>query len=104
MAIARLVAWLTVAIVAGGAGAACGPREPAPSASRPVTIGIGEPDRLLPSSTVESNGRQVIVALWTPLVTFDSSGTPVMAAAEDITSSDQKVWTIKLKSGWTFHN
>jgi ABC-type oligopeptide transport system substrate-binding subunit len=27
-----------------------------------------------------------------------------MAAAEGITSSDQKVWTIKLRSGWTFHN
>ena len=27
-----------------------------------------------------------------------------MAAAESITSTDQKVWMIKLKPGWTFHN
>ncbi|MBA3489657.1 MAG: ABC transporter substrate-binding protein, partial [Longispora sp.] len=29
---------------------------------------------------------------------------PVMAAAESVESTDSKVWTIKLKDGWTFHN
>jgi oligopeptide transport system substrate-binding protein len=104
MSIAKLAAWLTVPIIAGGTVAACRPSTDDSSASHPVTIGIGEPDRLLPSSTVESNGQQVIAALWTPLVTFDASGTPVMAAADSITTSDQKTWTIKLKPGWTFHN
>ena len=27
-----------------------------------------------------------------------------MAAAESIKSDDNKVWTVKLKAGWTFHN
>ena len=99
----KLVAWLAVPILAAGSLFACR-SGPAATKTDAVTIGIGEPDRLLPSSTVESNGTQVIAALWTPLVTFDRSGRPVMAAAESITSSDQKTWTITLKPGWTFHN
>jgi len=96
------VAWLAVSVIAGTLAACESPR--GAGAPEPVTIGIAEPARLLPSSTVDSNGTQVVAALWTPLVTFDPSGRPVMAAAESITSSDQKVWTITLKSGWTFHN
>ena len=63
MRTAKLVAWLAVPIIAGGSLAACGSSGSGtgPSASNPVTIGIGEPDRLLPSSTVESNGTQVVV-------------------------------------------
>src|SRR5262249_23257603 len=29
---------------------------------------------------------------------------PVEAAAESITTTDHKVWTIKIRDGWTFHN
>jgi ABC-type oligopeptide transport system substrate-binding subunit len=100
---AKLVARLAVLVIAAGTLASCEPRG-AGRAPDPVTIGIAEPARLLPSSTVDPNGAQVVAALWTPLVTFDPGGRPVMAAAESITSSDRKVWTITLKSGWTFHN
>jgi ABC-type oligopeptide transport system substrate-binding subunit len=71
-----------------------------------VTIGIAEPSSLIPSNTVENNGFQVISSLFTPLVRFDDSGKPVLdqAAASSITSSDNKVWTVKLRDGFTFHN
>jgi oligopeptide transport system substrate-binding protein len=69
-----------------------------------VSIGIGEPKVLIPSSTTESWGHEVLDALFTPLVRYDASFRPYEVAAESITSSDNKVWTIKLRSGWTFHN
>ena len=101
----RRFAWLAVPLLLATPLAACGPGgSTGSSAGNPVTIGIGEPQHLLPSNTVESNGTQVIVALWTPLITYDSKGAPVMAAADSITSSDQKVWTINLKPAWTFAN
>lgn len=74
------------------------------SGSSAVSIGIGDPEHLVPSNTVESNGAQVISALYTPLVKFDKSGKPVMAAADSITSKDNKVWTVKLKPDYTFDN
>jgi oligopeptide transport system substrate-binding protein len=93
--VAIIVASSLVGCEAGGGGT---------GSTNQVTIGIGEPDRLLPSSTVDSDGTQVIAALWTPLVTFGPSGNPVMAAADSVTSTDHKTWTIRLKPGWTFHN
>lgn len=69
-----------------------------------VSIGIGEPKFLVPSTTTESNGSDVLHALFTPLVEYDDAFRPYEVAAESITTSDNKVWTIKLKPGWTFHN
>jgi ABC-type oligopeptide transport system substrate-binding subunit len=69
-----------------------------------VSIGIGEPQHLIPSNTTESNGAEVLAALYTPLVDFDANNNPVLVAAESIESPDNKVWTIKLKDGYTFHN
>ncbi len=42
-------------------------------------------------------------ALFTPLTTIDPQSKEVeMAVAKSVTSKDQKVWQITLKSGWTF--
>jgi peptide/nickel transport system substrate-binding protein/oligopeptide transport system substrate-binding protein len=42
-------------------------------------------------------------ALFTPLTRVDPNTKEVqMAVAESVTSTDQKVWQIKLKTGWTF--
>ncbi|TWG23459.1 extracellular solute-binding protein (family 5) [Micromonospora palomenae] len=38
------------------------------------------------------------------LVDYDEANKPYEVAAESVTSSDNKVWTIKLKDGYTFHN
>jgi ABC-type oligopeptide transport system, periplasmic component len=69
-----------------------------------ASIGIGEPQHLIPSNTTESNGAEVLAALFTPLVDFDANNNPVLVAAESIETQDNKVWTIKLKDGFTFHN
>ena len=42
--------------------------------------------------------------LFSPLVDYDEANKPYEVAAESITSTDNKVWTVKLKDGYTFHN
>jgi oligopeptide transport system substrate-binding protein len=69
-----------------------------------VRIGITEPRHLLPSNTNDSDGSQVLAALFTPLVGYDGDHRAQPLAAESIKSTDHKVWTITLKDGYTFHN
>lgn len=69
-----------------------------------VRIGITEPRHLIPTNTNDTDGSQVLAALFTPLVDYDAENKPTEVAAESIESTDHKVWTITLKDGYTFHN
>ncbi len=69
-----------------------------------VSIEIAEPKHLIPTNTGETSGSQVLAALFSPLVDFDKDNKPYEDAAESVTSTDNKLWTIKLKAGYTFHN
>ncbi len=110
MRVHRLAAWITLPVTVALTIAGCDTGSLTPAAGTgvesAVTIGIAEPEHLIPSDTVESNGFQVISSLYTPLVRFDDSGKPVLdqAAAASVTSKDNKVWMVKLKNGFTFHN
>lgn len=105
MQVRRLAAWvalpLTAALVlsACGSGGGTGSNNP----DGVISVGIGEPQHLLPGNTHETEGAQVMAALYSPLVAFDDAGKPYEVAAESITSTDNKTWTIKVKPG-TFHN
>ncbi len=70
------------------------------------SVAIHEPQSpLIPSDTDEAEGAKVLKALFTGLVVYDTeTSEPVNAMAESITSPDQRVWTIKIKDGWTFHD
>ena len=64
---------------------------------------IGEPQHLLPSNSIDSNADQVLVGLFTPLVTYrQRESMPVLDQAQSITTTDGKVWDIKIKPGYTF--
>ncbi|KGN42951.1 peptide ABC transporter substrate-binding protein [Knoellia aerolata] len=68
---------------------------------------VCEPEHLVPQNTNETCGGEVLGALFTPLVNFTPDTSELTydgAIAESIQSEDQKVWTIKLKEGYTFHN
>lgn len=70
-----------------------------------ISVGIGEPKSLLVTSVGETEGHQVISALYTPLVRYNDNLETELEAAESIEASEgNKVWTIKLKDGYTFHN
>jgi oligopeptide transport system substrate-binding protein len=67
---------------------------------------IGEPENpLIPSNTSETEGGQVVDALFTGLVTYDAETSELQmdGVAESIESEDSKTWTITLKD-WTFHD
>jgi oligopeptide transport system substrate-binding protein len=70
------------------------------------SIYIGEPENpLVPGNTSESEGSQVVEALWTGLVEYgDDSSVQYTGVAESIESDDATTWTVTLKDGWTFHD
>ena len=64
-----------------------------------------EPQHLTPQNDYEAAGAQVFNVLWTRLMTYDpDTNEPIPAQADSVTSDDNTTWTIKIKSGWTFHN
>jgi oligopeptide transport system substrate-binding protein len=66
---------------------------------------IGEPESLIPGNTNESEGAQVLSALYTGLYNYDNeTSEPIAEMAESVESEDQTNWTITLKDGWTFHD
>ncbi|HEY0359861.1 MAG TPA: ABC transporter substrate-binding protein [Mycobacteriales bacterium] len=71
-----------------------------------VSVYICEPQSLIPPNTSELCGSEVLASLFTPLVEYDpkTSALRYTGVAESIRSPDQKVWTITLKRGYTFHN
>ncbi|GIE28751.1 putative peptide ABC transporter DppA [Actinoplanes italicus] len=89
-------------LVAGCAGSDS--EDPALSANA-VVISIAEPQHLLPTNATDSSSAQVLSSLFYPLVSFDAEKKPVEVAAEKISvAKGNKVWTIKIKPGFTFHN
>ena len=94
-----------------GAAACGGGEEGTPSTDAAPTGGsfsipITDPERpLLPADTNESEGSQIVSALFTGLVGYDAESSEVTmdGVAESITSDDSTTWTIKLKP-WTFHD
>jgi oligopeptide transport system substrate-binding protein len=103
MRVKKMAALITSSLAISLGAIACtdsGDAEP----DRPVRIGIGEPQHLIPSNAIESSGIQVLAALFTPLVAFDAGHKPYPVAAESVESPDNVVWTIKLKDGYTFHD
>src|SRR5689334_22444062 len=96
MNVRRLAAWIALPVALAVGVSACGSGSSGTGGSSnggTVTLGIGEPEHLLPGNTVESNGAQVVAALYTPLVRFKDDGSPdySQSAAQSISSDDKKV-------------
>ncbi|SDD36542.1 peptide/nickel transport system substrate-binding protein/oligopeptide transport system substrate-binding protein [Glycomyces harbinensis] len=70
-----------------------------------VNMQIGEIRSLIPGGSGESEGYRIIKNVYDGLVYYDrETGEPKNLVAEEITSPDNQVWTIKIKDGLTFHN
>lgn len=104
--------WVAGAIAVAMAATACGGSKgdegKGGSSGKPagyVSIDVGEPQKpLIPADTNETNGSYVIQSLFTQLLDFDAKGEIVYTNAESVETKDSKVWTVKLKKGWKFHN
>ena len=70
-----------------------------------LRVYASEPAYLLPSNGDDEPSIYVIRQLYRGLVKYNAeTGDAEMDLAESITSDDQKLWTIKLKDGYTFDN
>ncbi|RPF36009.1 ABC transporter substrate-binding protein [Streptomyces sp. TLI_185] len=107
---AKSAKWVAIAAVVALGATACGGGGDDTSSGKGkgngvVSVEIGEPQNgLVPTNTYETEGGQVINALFTGLTKLDADNKVVNAMAQSIESKGNKVWTIKLKSGYTFHN
>jgi peptide/nickel transport system substrate-binding protein/oligopeptide transport system substrate-binding protein len=111
MRIRQRVALIMVPITAALGLVACGSSSNSSSTSSGTpnpngiaSIGIAEPQHLIPSNASDVNANQVLVSIFAPLVTFDPQSKPIENQAASITTKDAKVWDIKLKPGYTFSN
>ena len=70
-----------------------------------VIDGVQPENPLIPGNTNETGGGRVVDALFDGLVTYaPDDAAPSLDLAESIESTDSKVYTIKLKTGNTFHD
>lgn len=76
------------------------------TANGAITIYGTQPEvGLVPANTTETGGGKIIDFMWTGLVEYPNDGSaPVNALAQDITTTDSKVYTIKLKPDTKFHD
>uniref|UniRef100_UPI0005B9B299 peptide ABC transporter substrate-binding protein n=1 Tax=Salinispora tropica TaxID=168695 RepID=UPI0005B9B299 len=96
---ATATAMLATACGGGGSSDADG------DASGTLRVYASEPAYLLPSNADDEPSIYVIRQLYRGLVKYNAeTSEPEMDLAESITSDDQKLWTIKLKDGYTFDN
>jgi oligopeptide transport system substrate-binding protein len=77
------------------------------SSDAEITVWWGNPENpLVPANTTEVQGGKVIDAVFTGLINYDTkTGKEVLANAESIEpNADSTVYTIKLRSGWKWHD
>ncbi|MFC7305060.1 ABC transporter substrate-binding protein [Streptomyces monticola] len=105
VAIAGVVA-LGATACGGGSGSGSDNKNRAVDKNGIVSYANGEPQNALqPANTMEAYGSVVIDSLFTGLVHYDKQGNITYENAESIKpDADNKVWTVKLKKGWKFHN
>jgi peptide/nickel transport system substrate-binding protein/oligopeptide transport system substrate-binding protein len=84
--------------------AACAQDSSATDGDQNFSVGI--PTFFVQNLTPGSSGSSYVdYAIWSPLTRVDGqSGKLEMLVAESIESTDNLNWTVKLKSGWTFHD
>ncbi len=101
-----LVAATAIALAATACSTSSKSNDKAASGGGTIAVQLGEPQHgLIPQNTAESEGAEVLNALFAGLVEYDNkTNEPKLRVAESIESPDSKVWTIKLKDGYTFHN
>ncbi|GHJ46057.1 putative peptide ABC transporter DppA [Catellatospora sp. TT07R-123] len=97
------VATAAVALIAAGCTSTPEPETPSDTGGE-LRIYASEPASLFPPMADDNPSIVVIRQIYKGLVEYDTKGAPVNVIADSITSSDNKVWTIKLKSGFKFTN
>ncbi|MFI7604101.1 ABC transporter substrate-binding protein [Micromonospora sp. NPDC049366] len=95
-----------VALIASGCSGSDSGGDASNSADGAIVIDGTQPEvPLVPANTTETGGGAIIDYLWTGLVEYpNNGGAPQNAVAESITTTDSKVYEIKIKKGLKFHD
>ncbi|MER5904237.1 ABC transporter substrate-binding protein [Streptomyces mirabilis] len=110
---AKSAKWVAIAAVVALGATACGggggdkgsDSKAAVDPAGKFSVEVGEPQNpLQPANTMESNGSIVIKSLFSQLVSYDDKGNIVYVNAQSVDTKDNKTYTVKLKSGWKFHD
>ncbi|MEU8527281.1 MULTISPECIES: peptide ABC transporter substrate-binding protein [Streptomyces] len=109
---AKSAKWVAGAIVVALAATACGGGSDKGNDAKGevdpngiFSIEVGEPEKpLYTGDTMESNGSIVMAGLFSTLVDYKDDGSLEMINAESVETTDSKMWTVKLKKGWKFHD
>jgi len=104
LAVPVSIALLTTAC--GGSGGSDAAGAGGEQAGATISVNSTEPENpLVPGNTNETGGGKVIDALFSPLVEYNpKTAEPENLVAESIETTDSKVYTIKIRDGWTFHD
>ncbi|GAA4543503.1 peptide ABC transporter substrate-binding protein [Amycolatopsis samaneae] len=95
---------LALAACGGGAGSKAGAGDVDPDGSVSV-YGTEPQNSLIPTNTNELGGTKAVQPMFAALVGFKGdSAQPYNLMADSITSADSKVYDIKIKQGWKFHD
>ncbi|QUF07591.1 ABC transporter substrate-binding protein [Actinosynnema pretiosum subsp. pretiosum] len=102
----RLVPILAVSVMVVTACGGSGGDGAGSSADAGITIFNTEPENpLVPGNTTEVGGSRILDAMFTGLVGYNAdTAQPENAMAESIETTDSKLFTIKLKPDWKFHD
>ncbi|MEV0679942.1 ABC transporter substrate-binding protein [Actinosynnema sp. NPDC050436] len=97
---------VAVALIATGCGTPETPAGGGSDTDAGISIFNTEPENpLVPGNTTEVGGSRVLDALFTGLVEYrNEDAQPVNAMAESIKTEDSKLFTVKIKQGWKFHD
>jgi oligopeptide transport system substrate-binding protein len=100
--IPALVAGATaLGLIASGCGSSGG--DEGGDSDAPITARSIEPQNpIIPTSTNEVGGGNIVDELWAGLVSYSPEGETQMEVAESIESEDNVNWTVKLEDGWEF--
>jgi oligopeptide transport system substrate-binding protein len=103
---AAAVLGLLLSACGGGAGTATPPKAANTDTDAIISYSETEPaNALVPGNTTEVGGISVLGALFRGLLEYDpKTAEPHNAVADSITTTDSKVWTIKIKPNWTFQD
>jgi oligopeptide transport system substrate-binding protein len=99
------VAALLTATACGGSGGGGKDDGDATGEGGVYSVALTEPDHLTPGNTSSSYSIDVLDGVFDTLVELDpEDGHPVMQAAQSVTSTDQRDWTVRLRPGQTFQD
>lgn len=90
----------------GGSGPTSGGAATGGNENGAISIYGTEPEtNMLPANSTDAGGQKFLDAMYSPLVSFKpDDGSTYNNVAESITTTDSKVYTMKLKKGYKFHD